>query len=49
MTTTTHSNVAHTEETNHSYPATHITNHGEHEDDHTNTSTSTQKGLQPLV
>lgn len=43
--TTTHSNVAHTEETNHSHPATHTTNHGEHGDDHANTSTSTQAKL----
>ncbi|MBI4784584.1 MAG: hypothetical protein HY785_25205 [Oscillatoriophycideae cyanobacterium NC_groundwater_1537_Pr4_S-0.65um_50_18] len=41
MTTTTHSNAAHAEETNHSHTTTHMTNHGEHGDDHTNTSTST--------
>lgn len=39
MTTTTHSNVAHAEESNHSHPTTHTTNHGEHGDDHANTST----------
>lgn len=45
MTTTTHSNIAHAEETNHSHPATHTTNHGEHGDDHVNTSTSAQAKL----
>jgi hypothetical protein len=45
MTTTTHSNVAQAQETNHSHPATHTTNHGEHGDDHANTATSTQAKL----
>lgn len=45
MTTTKNSNVAHTEETNHSHPTTHTNNHGEHGDAHTNTSKSTQAKL----
>ncbi len=45
VTTTTHTNVAHAEGTNHSHPATHTTNHGEHGDDHASTSTSTQAKL----
>ncbi|MBD2463425.1 hypothetical protein H6G89_20660 [Oscillatoria sp. FACHB-1407] len=45
VTTTTHSNVAHVEETDHSHPATHTDSHGEHGDDHANTSTSTQAKL----
>jgi hypothetical protein len=45
MTTTTHSNAAHAEATNHSHPTTHTTSHGEHRDDHANPSTSTQAKL----
>ena len=45
MTTTTHSNTTHTEETSHSHAATDINSHGEHGDDHANTSTSTQAKL----
>ena len=45
MTTINHSNTAHAEEGNHSHPSTHTTQHGEHGDDHANTSTSTQAKL----
>lgn len=45
MTTTAHANTAHAKETNHSHSTTHITSHGEHGDNHANTSTSTQAKL----
>ncbi|MBD3884939.1 hypothetical protein IFO70_24715 [Phormidium tenue FACHB-886] len=45
MTTTTHPNAAHAEETNHSHSTTHTVSHGEHGDDHANTSASTQAKL----
>jgi hypothetical protein len=45
MTTTTHPNATHSEETNHSHPTTHNVSHGEHSDDHANISASTQAKL----
>ena len=45
MTTTTHPNAAHAEETNHSHLTTHTASHSEHGDDHANTSASTQAKL----
>ncbi|MBD1848515.1 hypothetical protein H6F87_00565 [Cyanobacteria bacterium FACHB-502] len=45
MTTTTHPNAAHAEETNHSHSTTYTASHGEHGDGHANTSASTQAKL----
>jgi hypothetical protein len=45
MTTTTHPNAAHAEDTNHSHLTTHTASHGEHGDGHANTSASTQAKL----
>lgn len=45
MTTTTHPNAAHAEETNHSHSTTHTAGHSERGDGHANTSASTQAKL----